>query len=108
MAEIMINFVEAGICWYLFYRILGGKDHYWYRQMLGGILLALAITWIDKLYFYPLLLLVSVTALQIVYSYICFPGRRLGKLLCGCTYMLIALTSEHIVFRITDLLLALL
>lgn len=38
MAEIMINFVEAGICWYLFYRILGGKDHYWYRQMLGGIL----------------------------------------------------------------------
>lgn len=72
--------------------------------MLGGILLALAITWIDKLYFYPLLRLVSVTALQIVYSYICFPGRRLGKLLCGCTYMLIALTSEHIVFRITDLL----
>lgn len=104
MAEIMINFVEAGICWYLFYRILGGKEHYWYRQMLGGILLALAITWIDKLYFYPLLRLVSVTALQIVYSYICFPGRRLGKLLCGCTYMLIALTSEHIVFRITDLL----
>ena len=68
MAEIMINFVEAGSCWYLFYRILGGKDHYWYRQMLGGILLALAITWIDKLYFYPLLRLVSVTALQIVYS----------------------------------------
>lgn len=103
MIEVIIDFVEAGICWYLFHRILGGKNHYWYRQMFGGILLALAIIWIDNLSFYPILRLLSVTALQIVYSYTCFPGPRLRKLICGCAYMLAALISEHIVFRITDL-----
>ena len=105
MIEVAINFVETGICWYLFYRILGGTGRYRYRQLMGGIFLAFVITWIDSLYFHPVLRLACVTALQILYSYTCFPGRRVGKLICGCSYMLVALISEHIVFRITDLLL---
>ena len=32
MIEVAINFVETGICWYLFYRILGGTGRYRYRQ----------------------------------------------------------------------------
>lgn len=105
MVEIGINFVEMGICWYLFSHVLEGTGKYRYLQFIGVIIQALAITALDGLHLQSSVRLACITSMQIIFAYTCFCGSRMGRVICGCSYMLVALTSEHIVFRITDLLL---